>query len=70
MIVDVSTIGLIEDEDPDRPGILALSHLDHGNANIAPYLEKARRDRGPGLPLRASRDYSERTRRRAFARAA
>src|SRR5262249_18989837 len=41
VIVDVSTIGLIEDEDILLDlASLALSHLDHGNADIAPYLEK------------------------------
>jgi regulator of sirC expression with transglutaminase-like and TPR domain len=41
MIVDVSTIGLIEDEDILLDlASLALSHLDHDNADIAPYLEK------------------------------
>jgi len=39
--VDVSTIGLIEDEDILLDlASLALSHLDHDNADIAPYLEK------------------------------
>jgi len=53
VIVYVSTIGLIEDEDILLDlASLALSHLDHDNADIAPYLE-ARRDRGPGLPRRA-----------------
>jgi regulator of sirC expression with transglutaminase-like and TPR domain len=41
VIVDVSTIGLIEDEDILLDlASLALSHLDHDNADIAPYLEK------------------------------
>jgi regulator of sirC expression with transglutaminase-like and TPR domain len=39
--VDVFTIGLIEDEDILLDlAALALSHLDHDNADIAPYLEK------------------------------
>ena len=39
--MDVSTIGLIEDEDILLDlASLALSHLDHDNADIAPYLEK------------------------------
>ncbi len=39
--MDVSTIGLIEDEDILLDlASLALSHLDHDNADIAPYLAK------------------------------
>ena len=39
--MDVSTIGLIEDEDILLDlASLALSHLDHDDADIAPYLEK------------------------------
>jgi regulator of sirC expression with transglutaminase-like and TPR domain len=39
--VDVSTIGLIEDEDILLDlAALALSHLDHDNPDIAPYLAK------------------------------
>jgi regulator of sirC expression with transglutaminase-like and TPR domain len=38
--VDIATIGLIEDEDILLDvASLALSHLDHGNMDIAPYLE-------------------------------
>jgi regulator of sirC expression with transglutaminase-like and TPR domain len=41
VIVDVSTVGLIEDEDILLDlASLALSHLDHDKADIAPYLEK------------------------------
>jgi regulator of sirC expression with transglutaminase-like and TPR domain len=40
VIVDVSTIGLIEDEDIQLDlASLALSHLDHANTDIAPYLQ-------------------------------
>jgi regulator of sirC expression with transglutaminase-like and TPR domain len=41
MIMDIASIGLIEDEDILLDlASLALSHLDHENSDIAPYLQK------------------------------
>jgi hypothetical protein len=52
VIVDVSTIGLIEDEDILLDlASLALSHLDHDNADIAPYLEKRPKWTRAALPI-------------------